>query len=260
MRRLRPCCGFRSAKRWLLWLAVGALLVRLPQSARAADLELLVAPPAQATNQTCQAYVLAVALSMLDTSKFTSPAWRVNDKEGFRLNEMTIRGAIVQQMQQRLKRKPKPSDDSTRDDWKAAIKQLTFGQFALGQKTFLSLTDMIQFLETRLPIRSKVNPLAPLLISSPATLYFTSVRRIEHSLYKGHIVSIAGIHRPPDIKTPAATPELLLINSAAKGDDNECLPPEVAEKRWFGTASWTMDYEVKDFDGKYVLNWLESTD
>src|SRR5688572_19440560 len=250
MKRFLHC--FLCRETWLLMLLAGKA-----SAASIFDMELMLAPPAQSTNATCQSYVLAIALSMLDTSRFTTPQWRVNNAGEFRKNEINIRAEIEREMRRRLKRPLTRDDNSTRDDWTAVVKKITFGQFVLRQQNFVSLFELTEFLRQRLPERSSADPNATSIVPMPSTVYFTSFRRIEHSTYAGHVVSIVGIDAS-NVRRSDQQPALFVINSSVEGDDNECLPAREAQRRWFGSASWITDYEVKAFPGNlYILNWLE---
>jgi hypothetical protein len=159
-------------------------------------------------------------------------------------------------MEIRLGRRPKKDDDSNRDDWRKAIATVTSGQYRVGQKDFLAFEDMVDFLTSNGLYRSRANPLTAVTLSTPTNLYFTSFRRIGWSTYKGHIATIVGVDGS-SMRRSGKRPPILLINSAAKGDDNECLPQIEYKKKYFGTSGWSDDYEIKLFDGKLILNWIE---
>lgn len=254
MQRLRNCLCYRNRHRLLL-LFLAALGGRF---AEAYDYKLVLAPPAQSNNSTCQSYALATALSMLQPpSQVASYEWGIENVNDLRRNEMTIRGAIEREMKKRLNvDNLSPNDESIRDDWKKAIKKLTFGQYEVANKYFLSLDEMIEFLKDKVPVRSKINTLAPYIISTPTTFYFTSFRRVEESTYAGHIVSIIGVDA--DEQRYSSEPvALLLVNSYVKGDDNECLPKEQEKGKYYGSAGWTNNYMMKQWGGKYILSWIE---
>lgn len=222
---------------------------------------LTIAPPAQANRNTCQSYVLAAALSMLSTDR-TLPWFNINDADSFRTNELEIRKFIENEMRVRLrKQKLEAKDDSIRDDWKNVLQRLTFGQYKIEKRTFISHEAMMSFLAERVQVKRKGDVLSQLLVPHPTTLYFTSVSRIGTTTYKsGHVVIILGVDMPEHANY--AKPALLFLNSFVKGDDNECLPKELADTKWFGSAGWTDDYEIKFFPGKdgpggYIVNWIE---
>lgn len=247
MRKSGLCSRFLSALALSVCALHGAAVVAAPTDY---EMRLFLAPPAQSTNSTCQSYVLAVGLSLLDTSSFTSPQWSVQDETEFRRNEMLIRAAIEGEMGNRK--------ISGRPDWIKALKKLTFGQYTLGEQQFTSMDDLANFLKDKAPVKTKLEGQLPFLIPHPSTTYFTSFRRIEHSTYReGHLVSIVGLNASLPARSNKA-PELLLLNSAVKGDDNECLPAQFEKNRWFGSSSWVTDYEVKRFpDGRMIINWVK---
>lgn len=233
-----------------------ALIACTWDAALAFDYRMLLAPPAQSNSSTCQSYVLGVALAMAEPPGNSTPyRFRMHNEAELRLVEMTIRRQVEREMDERIRRTENrarlPRDNSDRTDWNKAIGKLTFGRFRVEGEEFLSFDEMIEYLGARAPIRSKAVPQAAIALATPIKVYFTSFVRIGLSPYNyGHIVTILGIQRSgPRI---SERPELLLMNSASKSDDNECL------RHPRGDLTWTKDYEVKAFGGKYVLNWLEA--
>lgn len=256
----RLLSGFSPRRFSRLSLAVfGVLALESANGADRFDLLLALAPPAQSRNNTCQSYVLALALSVLDTSSFASPRWSVDDVSHFRRNETLVRAALEREMKKDLKRELKAKDESTRPQWAAVVKQITFGQFRLKQEAFPTMFKMTEYLKDKVPVRSKANPLSPFSLPPRTTIYFTSFTRIGVDSYKGHIASIVGLDSQ-QLRNPGRAPYLLLINSFVRGDYNECLPEADSKKRWFATTSWTDDYEFRPFPGekKYILNWIEA--
>src|SRR4029079_11782187 len=109
---------------WRPRATLAAILVFLVVDARnawALDYKFLLAPPKQATNATCQSYVLAIALAMLNTAPLTTYEWKIDDEDELRRNEAMVRSAIEREMRKRLDvQKLTSKDNSTRDDWRAA--------------------------------------------------------------------------------------------------------------------------------------------
>lgn len=240
-------------------LAFGIVVLAGTQDALGFNYGLVLAPPVQVNNSTCQSYVLAMALAMHEPAG--QPAtyqWRMENESELRVHEANIRSEVVKAMKERLGDQYSPQSSSIREDWRVALKQITVGQYTVKDQYFLSLDDMLDFVSSRVPVRSKNQVASVVTLSTPFTLYFTSVSEIEGKPYSsGHIVSIIGIEA--DAKRNPRN--LLIINSAAKGDDNECLPDEpVNNSGYFGKAGWVDEYVIKTFQGTpgpYLLNWVE---
>jgi hypothetical protein len=231
-------------------------------NALAFDYKMLVAPIAQSSDSSCQSYALALGLAMLEPDDRRSYyEWRVDEKHDLRLHETTVRNKIERQMMLDLGRPITRHDDSTRPEWNTVIRALTFGQYKLGQKEFVSFEDAIDFLKSRVKFHSKTRPSEWFPITTPMTMYFTSFSRIGKPYKQGHIVSILGVD--DSNKSFGRPPWLFLVNSAAKVDDNECVADRDERQKYMGKAGWTDDYEIKQFKNErtgatnYIINWIE---
>lgn len=209
------------------------------QSAQSVDYKVLVKPPPQMNARSCQSYSLAVALALADASG----RYPIKSSDDLQVLERTIRMAIE------LTMKLAGRTESTRDDWKRVIEQLSFGDFTVTGKQFAVYEDLVDFLDSQLAIKTKVGLPSLLTLTSPTTVYLASFTQLNGSQYRlGHIVSIFGQeHLRGNVGQRLP---LLLINSAAK--EEICAFPPFPQ-RYFGYSGWTSDYALK-----YLrLDWIE---
>jgi hypothetical protein len=238
---------------------IEVLTKHFPQSSAPEKyLEFIVAASSHVNSASCQSYALAFNLSMLDPSPLlASYSWRVDDVEDLRALEAAIRTEIEQEMKARLDKTELSSDDvGVSEDWRRAIERLTFNEYTLKGEEFSSLEELMEFLTPRVPIKSR--SLQSFTLSRPTRTFLTSVTRIGPDTYPGQLVTILGM----EALVSQQPPSLLLVNSFAPTDDNECLPEYKVEynrqQPWRGVTSWTEDYDLKE-SPKYRVDWVAPT-
>ncbi len=227
-----------------LTATIGAVFISI--SVQASVIDLVVSPSPQSYTNTCQSYALAYSLGTLGNSPYP-----IDTTRELRTLELELRQKIEAVAQR---------DQSTpyhHAVWQTAVQEFTSGQFRLHREELAdeaALAARIVEL-TGIDAAETLGPaLSSFLIKTPVLLSF---RRIGTSSYpSGHIVPVLGTSGGV-----VSRPKLLLLNPAVKSSPSPdrllCSPDTLpGDTRYSAVTSIESDYELRPFDGRWVLQWL----
>ncbi len=201
----------------------------------------------QATNDTCQSYVLAIALAFKNDSNFKMKDWAE-----LRKMENLIRTEVKKNMDARSANLASPEDS------KKAIEYVTQGKYTLNYKDdALDPADFQKKIKdtTGVSSRSAFDNVPSFLVGSIVKdVIITSALRIAAKSYKsGHQFAILGVSS----SVPSSKVEYLVLNSAARGKNASEKQIDVCEvgvpdekSPYFASLGWTSDIEFNPPGGK----------
>lgn len=192
----------------------------------------------QATDDTCQSYALALALS----DEVSSP-FRVSTAKQLRVSELEIRSAIEAQ------RSKANAKEVTHEHWERAIEQLSSGQYRLVRRYPKTAEEAVSLVASLTGVTNA--NLLPASFSTAMTkkIVLVSFRAIEKSSYGGgHIAAVFGT-------APAAgkpQPGLLILNPGVKLGDrglrNSCrLDDTVGDVKYTVSLSLVHEYLLTNY-------------
>ncbi|TPJ77211.1 hypothetical protein [Mesorhizobium sp. B2-6-2] len=218
--------------------------------ASADPIDLVINPSPQEFSNTCQSYSMALAMAFAPNSPFraeTATELRELERRTRKALEASANGA-----------------EPTRDDWKAAVEEVSNGVLSVDWKAFDHLDPAMHFVADKTGVS---NPdglgeaLSAALVQTPVMLSFT---RIEESKYATtHIVTVFGVQLPDASMDDSVKPKLLLVNSAVKypgGAKNVCAEEDLSDAdKYRAIGTITDNYDMTLFKGKpYLVTFIVS--
>lgn len=207
----------------------------------------LVTPTGQATGDTCQSYVLALALAIKADSAFP-----ISTAAELRKGELGIRRSIEAAANEH------PNDPSVNhDDIRKGFERYTLGRY-VARVSDIDLPSLTAEAGKRTGVTSaQYIPSAFLLGAVVKDVVISSATRIGSASYKnGHLFAILGTDGPPN-----SNQRLLVMNSGVKVKDqtrNACIPgipddpgPYTASLSWVPVS----DIAFKAFGNKLKM-WI----
>ena len=201
----------------------------------------------QATGDTCQSYVLAIALAFKRDPNIPLASWR-----DLRDLELRLRAEVVKARDARLPGVPPAKRLATPADSAKAMETVTKGAYTVAYRT-IAEPDLGGVVATTTGVNSKaVAGLSFVLGSTVKDVVISSAKMIGSKPYNsGHQFSILGVDGPPD-----STRHYLVLNSAAyrvkgKQSFNSCqanLPDDAGP--YFPSLSWHDDITFNLDGGK----------
>jgi hypothetical protein len=234
-------------KRIMTAIAAGLGLAAAVSIGQTTGSGIIVEPSGQATTQSCQSYVLALALAFKN-----DPAFRISTAADLRKAETDIREAIVARA---------AGADVNHDHVKKGFEDYTAGKYVLRIRD-VDTAQLVDLSSQRTGVTSASQvPLNFLLRSVVKDVAISSATKIGSDSYaNGHIFTILGVDGPPN-----SNQRVLLLNSAVKSGGttrNACTPglpdspgPYTASATWRKVA----DIEFKKFGGKVKLWTVEKS-
>ncbi|KAA0574402.1 hypothetical protein FZ983_28125 [Azospirillum sp. B21] len=213
----------------------------------------------QATSDTCQSYVLAIALAFK-----RDPAFPLRDWRSLRTMEERLRAEVVKARNARYETEAPGTPESKRfanvKDYKIAINNATNSKYTVQEKAY-DIDALGNTISGKTGISSKSNLGASFILGNAVKdVAISSATKIGDKIYKdGHLFTILGVSGPPN-----STREYLVLNSAAykiKGSPpfnacQESLPDSTGP--YFATLAWRNDIEWKLSGGKYRVITIEN--
>ena len=204
---------------------------------------LLVEPAGQATADSCQSYVLALALAFK-----ADPSYRLSNAAELRRAELGIRAEIVKSAAAHPQ-----SPGVNHDDIRRGFEAFTSDKYTLRtlDTDLLGLADTVAS-RTGVTDASALPP-AFLLGAAVKDVVLSSATRIGANQYKqGHLFTLLGVDGPPN-----SNRRFLILNSAVKvrNTSQDACSAEVPDDPgpYTASVSWrrTDQIELKPFGGKY---------
>ncbi len=222
-------------------LGLATLLVsaNAARTTEAADLTFIVDQQVgQATGDTCQSYVLAIALAFKRDPTIPLASWR-----DLRDIELRLRAEVVKARDARLPGVPPAKRLAIPADSAKAMEAVTGGAYTVAYKT-IAEPDLGEFVRSTTGVGFKADAgLSFVLGSTVKDVVISSAKMIGTKAYNsGHQFSILGVDGPPN-----SGRQYLVLNSAAyrvkdKQSFNSCqagLPDDAGP--YFPSLSWHND-------------------
>ncbi|AGP82997.1 hypothetical protein I533_15210 [Alteromonas mediterranea MED64] len=220
--------------------------------------ELILEPLPQSTSNTCQSYSIAYALAF-------SGLWHqvIDTPKQLRELEASVRKEINSVVQEHsLKgKKITPYHHTT---WAEAVKRVSSNNLRLTLYYSSTPTEYYQKVSDVTGITSSDILGAPITAALVKKPIMTSVQKLNGDSYaSGHIVTLLGLTEAVPVNRPIVKMDkaFLVLNSAVKSNEktfNMCSEEITSgDKIYSASVNITKDYELKDWDEKFLLMWIE---
>ena len=223
-----------------------------------ANIQLVLEPLPQSTKNTCQSYSIAYAIA-------NSGLWHesIDTPQKLRLLEMKFREAIESYVKEQ-KRAGKSISVYHHTAWVEALKRVSSNNLTLALYYPSSPNDFYSKIAKK---TGNVwsgefgDTFSAALVNTPV---MTSVKRIGKDNYSsGHIVTVLGLTSPipSNASLSSFDRKLLTLNSAVKANQqtfNMCSDDiKSGDRLYSASISSTANYELKNWNGKYLLMWVK---
>lgn len=220
--------------------------------------ELILDPSPQSTSNTCQSY--SIAYSLAHSGLWFEP---IETPKKLRELEIIVRSEIDAFVQeQNTSGKKVTSYHHTA--WAEGVKRASSNNLKLRfyypssrQDYYKKVTDITGISSTNLI----ATPISAALVKKPI---MTSVTKLNDDSYKnGHIVTILGLAEvaSKNSSMEKLEKEMIILNSAVKSNMkifNMCSEEVTSgDKKYSASVNITNNYKLKDWEGKYMLMWIE---